>query len=40
MIKNHTEEFEGVHSNVIQLYKVRKQLRLTKKSSIDIFVGG
>jgi hypothetical protein len=30
-----TEEFEGLHNDVVQLYKVRKQLRLTKKSSTN-----
>ena len=30
-----TSEFEGLHSGVIQLYKVRTQLRLTDKSSMD-----
>ena len=28
-----TSEFEGLHSDVIQLYKVRSQLRLSDKSS-------
>ena len=33
--KINTEEFEGVHSDVIQMYKIRKHLRLKNKSTTN-----
>ena len=33
--KINTEELEGVHSDVIQMYKIRKHLRLKNKSTTN-----